>query len=409
MCKAKSLVMALCISSLILTIARAADESLILYLPLDEGQGSTTMDASSYRNPGAIVGDAAWVQGRTGMALEIVANSHVVLAEIPEYDVTSEVTLMTWMKTTSVTTWARLIDKSQWQTSGYDLVLNMNTHVPMLEFFVNNTTSQVMGTTPVDDGEWHFIAGTFGNQTLRIYVDGIQEGEVGSAGGVDINPNDWPVMIGAESSSNGGQQYVGVVDEVAMFNRELAAEEIQNIFANGMAPPELASDPQPQDEQTDVPRDVVLSWTPGELAAAVNGHIVYLSESFDDVNDGLGGITQSVDSYVPAQRLDFGKTYYWRVDEVIAPPDSTVYAGGVWSFTTEPVAYTIEGANINATASSVSQPGVGPENTINGSGLDDNDLHSTEPKDMWLSGSEPLGAWIQYEFDRAYKLQEMWV
>jgi len=28
---------------------------------------------------------------------------------------------------------------------------------------------------------------------------------------------------------------------------------------------------------------------------------------------------------------------------------------------------------------------------------------------MWLSSSEPLGAWIQYEFDKVYKLHEMWV
>jgi hypothetical protein len=50
-----------------------------------------------------------------------------------------------------------------------------------------------------------------------------------------------------------------------------------------------------------------------------------------------------------------------------------------------------------------------PENTINGSGLDDNDLHSTDATDMWLSDTEPLGAWIQYELDKVYKLHEMWV
>ncbi|UCC99334.1 MAG: hypothetical protein JSW66_05500, partial [Phycisphaerales bacterium] len=50
-----------------------------------------------------------------------------------------------------------------------------------------------------------------------------------------------------------------------------------------------------------------------------------------------------------------------------------------------------------------------PEKTIDGSGLDENGLHSTEPKDMWMSGSEPLGAWIQYEFDKMQKLHEMWV
>jgi len=52
---------------------------------------------------------------------------------------------------------------------------------------------------------------------------------------------------------------------------------------------------------------------------------------------------------------------------------------------------------------------MGPERTIDGSGLDDNDLHSKEPEDMWLSGSDPLGAWIEYEFDKVYKVHELWV
>ncbi|UCC97614.1 MAG: hypothetical protein JSW66_17440, partial [Phycisphaerales bacterium] len=91
--------------------------------------------------------------------------------------------------------------------------------------------------------------------------------------------------------------------------------------------------PDPVDEATDVPRDVILSWTPGQFAPPVNGHRLYLSDSFSDVNDGLGGVTQSATSYAPAQRLDFETTYYWRVDEVNAPPDSTVYKSKVWSFT----------------------------------------------------------------------------
>jgi len=406
--------MTLCISSLMLTIAGAADKSLILYLPLDEGQGRTAMDASDYQNPGEIVGYAAWVEGKIGMALEIVDSSHVVIPEIPEYDVTSEVTLMTWMRTSSVTTWARLIDKSQWQTSGYDLVLNQGTQVPMLEFFVNNTTSQVMATTPVDDNEWHFIAGTFGNQTLRIYVDGIQEGEVGSAGGVDINPNDWPVMIGAESSSNGGQQYVGTVDEVAMFNRELTANEIQDIFENGMALPELASEPQPQDEAIDVDRDAVLSWNPGKFA---NTHDVYFGTDFNDVNDATiadpRGVTISGGKNAntfDTVRLEFGQTYYWRVDEVNdAHPDSP-WKGSVWSFTTEPVVYPLEVAHITATASSMKSAEENPANTINGSGLDANDIHSTPTNSMWLSDvSAPGETWIQYDFDQLYKLYQVLV
>jgi len=169
-----------------------------------------------------------------------------------------------------------------------------------------------------------------------------------------------------------------------------------------------ASDPSPADEATDVPRDVVLSWTPGQYAPPTNGHKVYLSDNFNDVNEGIGGVAQDANSYAPG-RLDFGTTYYWRVDEVNGPPDYTVYEGDVWSFMTEPIGYPIPGERITATASSTHQADMGPENTINGTGLDANDLHSNEPTDMWLSGSDPSGAWIEYEFDKVYKLHEMWV
>jgi hypothetical protein len=50
---------------------------------------------------------------------------------------------------------------------------------------------------------------------------------------------------------------------------------------------------------------------------------------------------------------------------------------------------------------------MGPEKTIDGSGLI-GDLHGTEATTMWLSaGAQPN--WIQYEFDRIYRLHELQV
>jgi hypothetical protein len=164
-----------------------------------------------------------------------------------------------------------------------------------------------------------------------------------------------------------------------------------------------AADPSPANGATDVPREVVLSWTPGMFAPPNNGHKVYLSENLDDVKNGIGGIAQDANSYTPAQRLNLSTTYYWRVDEVNGPPDYTVYEGEVWSFTTELIAYPIAGENITATASSAHQTDMGPDKTIDGSGLDANDLHSMEGTDS----AEPLGAWIEYQFDKVYKLHQM--
>jgi hypothetical protein len=163
--------------------------------------------------------------------------------------------------------------------------------------------------------------------------------------------------------------------------------------------------PTPDNEAVDVPRDLTLNWKAGPFAAT---HNVYLDTSFDDVNDAAPGQAvsqgQTGTTFQPADLLEFGRTYYWRVDEANAPPSSTVIKGNVWSFTVEPYAYPITA--VTATASSA-QVGMGPEKTIDGSGLT-GDLHGTEPTSMWLSaGAGPN--WIQYEFDQVYTLHEMQV
>jgi len=173
-----------------------------------------------------------------------------------------------------------------------------------------------------------------------------------------------------------------------------------------------AKDPSPAQDTGDVPRDVVLGWTPGESAAT---HDVYFGTVFEDVNsasrtDSLGVLVsqgQVANTYDPDGLLEFTTTYYWRIDEVNAAPDNTIFKGDVWSFTAEPFAYAME--NILATSSVSSEAGAGPENTVNGSGLNANDEHSTDAADMWLviPGDEPLS--IQYEFDRLYKLHQMLV
>ena len=169
-----------------------------------------------------------------------------------------------------------------------------------------------------------------------------------------------------------------------------------------------AGTPSPAEGQTDVARDTVLNWSAGNSAAPTNGHTVFFSTNLDDVKNGVGGITQSATSFDPG-RLQYGTTYYWRVRETNVAPKAGVSEGSIWSFTTELFAYPIQGQSIIATASSVGLPASGPQNTVNGSGLDAGGLHGTDPAAMWLSGLEASGAWIQYEFDQVYKLHEMWV
>jgi len=87
--------------------------------------------------------------------------------------------------------------------------------------------------------------------------------------------------------------------------------------------PELATEPSPEDEASDVPQDVITSWKPGEFA---DKHNVYLGDNFDDVNnaditnplDVLVGPGLDANTFDPDGLLEFEKTYYWRVDLLLA-------------------------------------------------------------------------------------------
>jgi len=183
-------------------------------------------------------------------------------------------------------------------------------------------------------------------------------------------------------------------------------------FRFPVAHKELAKDPVPADRAVDVPRDVILGWTAGKYAQT---HDVCFGTSFEDVNNAgranpMGvqvSQGQTAATYDPTGLLDFGQTYYWRVDEVNATPDSSIFKGDTWSFTVETYGYQI--TSIKATASSQLNALTGPEKTIDGSGLDALDEHSTSSSQQWLSKKNVTPVWIQYQFDAVYKLYQMWV
>ena len=106
-------------------------------------------------------------------------------------------------------------------------------------------------------------------------------------------------------------------------------------------PGKWASNPYPADKSTYDGTNVTLTWTPGSCA---DKHDVYFDDNFNDVNNATRASHPGLLHYdpnhlnanYPVTGLTAGATYYWRIDEVNAPPyASTIYKGNVWSFTTK--------------------------------------------------------------------------
>ncbi len=412
MCRKELLSAAMCISLVALAVApvaQADDSTLVGWWKLDDGMGTVATDSSGNGNHGDLVGTLQWVDGVIGGGLHFDGTTAQV--DIPPSSSLSVInqgdfSCMVWLKTDA------LDGANQYAFQQADLNgtgrswLFIAGDNEIRSYVGNNTTGSGVY---VEAQTWYhagFVVTEGGaSDNVQMYVNGVPEGAATQWGMEDCGGG---FYMGAHKGLAADTRWTGVLDDLRVYNRALTEEEIQ-IAMLGI-PPELASNPVPADKATDVPQDTTLAWGAGEFAQS---HDVYLGTDLDTVETAdranptgvLVSQGQAATEFDPG-RLEFGQTYYWRIDEVNGAPDYSAFKGDIWSFTVEPLAYAIQ--NVVATSNATSGADAGPEKTIDGSGLDALDQHSTESTDMWLGspeGTDPV--YIQYEFDRSYALQEM--
>ena len=413
---------------LVLGLAAGARGDLVGHWRFDEGLGTATVDSSGNNYDGTFTGDVQWSNdGVYGTCLQfsggVAIRSYVEAADSQAIEFgDTDISISVWIKTTATKEMTILtnvrnsghhsIDMEQTPTLG---VNRDDVHIGKVSYD-NVFVTSIDSLATVNDGEWHHVAlvqshSFAGTEGWILYIDGNPDVKKS----LDNSPDAGGQRVrigGGVSHPSFSNSFIGLIDDIRIYDNALSEAEVMSLV---IGESDFAFRQNPADGTTDVPRDVILSWMPGKYA---DKHDVYFGTNFDDVNDAdrdypLGVLVsrnQAANSYSPAELLQFGQTYYWRVDEVNAPPDFTIYKGSVWSFTAELFAYPIAGENITATASSSNSAAEGPENTINGSGLDANDLHSVKTTDMWLSSTTgPQPTWIQYEFDKVYEVHEMLV
>ncbi|UCD53335.1 MAG: LamG domain-containing protein, partial [Phycisphaerales bacterium] len=382
-------------------LANALDPDLVGWWTFDEGAGTIAADSSATGAHGTLEGDPVWRDDgrRQGCLFFDGAQAHV---RVPHQEALNpgdgSFTMIYWAYvaqtpgTTGDTNWDLAVAKRDSGSIGYYVGADRNQggadqtgYRFMLGDAGGSRTDTPFVSVPLE--EWVFVAAVLdrGQNTQKISVDGGQTWADTTPASGAVTP-DRDLGIGWDIGQN-NYCFHGRIDDVAFFKRALSDGQIALIMQEGMTPA-LAKDAQPGDRAGDVPRDVTLSWAPGRYAAT---HDVYLGRTLEEVStagrtDPLGVLVsqgQAATTYAPEAVLEYGQTYYWRVDEVNAAPDSTIFTGKVWSFTVEPLAYAV--THIAATSNGIPDAGRGPENTINGSGLNAAGEHSTESEDMWAA------------------------
>jgi hypothetical protein len=393
--------------ALVLSTGNAFAE-LIAYYPFDEGQSTATVDATGNGNDGTLSGGVEWVDGYKGMAVHFdTAGERVVLNDIDPSKENDAMTLAAWINWEgnghSITHQGIFGKRQGWDPKDGIKWFWEATPAGQLALRNGDEAVNAPGVLTPYENEWAHVALTWSAGAVVQYVNAE---EVGTGTQTFRDTADATIVsIGCVSATN-TETFVGSIDEARIYNVALDAAGIAKAMTGDSTPATVVA---PGNTATDVRRDVTLNWNPGDFAVS---HDVYLGTDMAVVQNAsrtsASGVLvsqgQTDTSYQVDTLLPIGTMHYWRIDEVNAPPDSTVFKGDVWSFTVEPKSYPVPAVTATASAANLN---MGPENTVDGSGLNADGGHSTSAEDMWLAPSLP--AWIQFEFDGVYVLDEMTV
>jgi hypothetical protein len=325
-------------------IAGAQDPNLLGWWKLDEKSGTIASDSSGNMNDGVLMGLPQWVGGYAGGAIWLDGVDDFI--EVPHSESLlpgAEVTVMAWINTPRHTgaggsNWQALITKgnaprvySFYTTADNGGVLHFSIG-PEGAFIGTNSTAHV----PLN--EWVHVCAMIKDGSPLYYINGQPSEPIGGGGAGTVIPtgNTAAVRIGNAEELN---SFLGKMDDVRVYNGALSQEQIQLIMVSGLLP--IATRPNPDEGEQEVPRDKVFNWKEGQFAVT---HNVYLGTDFNDVNEATvsdprgvlvaQGLTDTTFDPLGAGLLEYNTVYYWRVDEYNdANPDSP-WKGPVWSFTT---------------------------------------------------------------------------
>jgi hypothetical protein len=222
----------------------ANDDSLILYLPFDEGEGDTAFDRTKLGNHGKLEGGPQWVPGKHGKALEFDGDDDVVIIETKDSEELqlheSEGTAECWflMKGEGISTSPRLIAKESITNDSCDcdplrggFALKFRKHGAKLTLQLSVEQGSRKNNDPNPDAEvnndvWYHAAGTWEEGEHRVYLNGKLVFEDKENEALPLKDVDNDLRIGGTFA--GLRNFQGIIDEVRVWNRVLSVKEISD-------------------------------------------------------------------------------------------------------------------------------------------------------------------------------------
>jgi hypothetical protein len=199
---------------------------------------NTVADVSGNNNTGQLIGmstTSSPVAGKIGGALKFNGSASYVAANATasQFSPTGNYSIALYFKTTSLISPIALFAVGSTVSQIPVILLQLNNQA--LSFFVRDNAGNnvlVQSSSTYNDGKWHFAVAIKSGNSFQTYMDGVSLGSgSGIIGASALNS----AVIGAWNSTSITQFFPGTLDDVRIYNRALSAQEVGQLYAQGLA------------------------------------------------------------------------------------------------------------------------------------------------------------------------------
>ncbi len=203
----------------------------VAYWKMDEDTWSVK-DSSGQNNNGTSIDGVLYNSSAVfNSSLTFDGIDDVVTLPASLINVGESVTISAWFNSNNITAQDGIIESLDSSYHGYYMGFETGSADQVRCYFENNDTDSltVIATTVLENNNWYHTLCSYDGSTLRIYLNGNEQDSGALTGNISLGeiPRIGAYDEGSDTNFNGS------IDEVAIWNRTLSAEEIKNLYLRG--------------------------------------------------------------------------------------------------------------------------------------------------------------------------------